>query len=171
MLFERAMTDVLLVAPVADAVAADDDEQDIGVLAVNQSGGAHEDVEPAHRLESAAHIGHDARRLGNFQAPHAARDVRAAMKHLGLDTVEDHFDLGLIHGGEKAFLVMRRAVAQAAVIQVQENHRVARAGAEEVARLRREFGTEVEVRAVRMIVMLEIVHNRHARESLGKIER
>ena len=37
MLFERAMTDVLLVAAVADAVAADDDEQDIGVLAVNQS--------------------------------------------------------------------------------------------------------------------------------------
>ena len=108
---------------------------------------------------------------GISRLSHAARDVRAAMKHLGLDTVEDHVDLGLILGGEQALLVVRRAVTQAAVIQVQENHRVARSGAEEVARLRREVGTEVEVGAVGMIEVLEVVHHRHARESLGKIER
>src|SRR5262249_2629990 len=51
-----------------------------------------------------------------------------------------------------------------------QNHRVARSGAKEVARLRREVGTKVEVRAVGMVEMLEVVYHRHARESLGKIQ-
>ena len=51
MLAECGVTDVLLVAALADSVTADNDEEDLEVFRGDDLGGAHEDVESAHRLE------------------------------------------------------------------------------------------------------------------------
>ncbi len=74
-------------------------------------------------------------------------------------------------GGEKRALIVGRAVAGAAVDQIEQQHRVPRPRPQEVDLRGRELGTEIHVRLMRVIIELEVIDDVSIRVELGQEER
>ena len=128
--------------------------------AIDDFGGPHEDVETAYALERAGTVRHDPS-VGTDRA--TAKDPTRPMEAPvdgRVDAVEDLFDLRLVLLRKAAPLKRSGRVPDVAVLQVQQDHRVSHPSSQALLLGRYEVGTEVDVPAVRVIVVLEIVDDR-----------
>src|SRR5262249_25965681 len=86
----------------------------------------------------------------------------------GIDAVEDHADLVAELGGKEAALPLSRAVALVAVVEVEQDRRVAETGADAVGVRGRLVRPEVEVAPAGVVEVLEEVDDRAARIKIAQ---
>ena len=171
-LLERLPAGEPLVAAVADAVLAGDQEDHVLAAVAELLGRLHEDVEPAHRLHPAGRVGDDLHPVGD-------RDTRsplAAGRGIGFQTAVSTpskmvRSLSWYSAGNRLRCQLGRAVPGVAVVQVEQDHGVAGPGPQAVERQRREVRAEVHVRVARPVEVLEVVDDRDVRVQLAQEQR
>ena len=151
--------DTLHVAAVANTIGADAQKNHILPSIANPLGDFHEDVEAAHRLEPARDVGDNPRPRRDLSVANPPRNV-AAIPNVRVDAVEHRVDFRLVLDREQALLPLRRRVPGRARLQVEQDHRVSSARAQQVQLFDRNLRAEVEVRVAAVIVVLEVIDDR-----------
>lgn len=111
----------------------------------------------AHHLQATGDVGDELLPGGELEVADPAVGDLLALPDLGVDAVVDHLELGLVGDRHQLVLVVGRVVAGGAVLEVQEDHRVAGGAAEAIDLRGGQLGTEVEVGVARAVEVLEVV--------------